>query len=255
MTTRIIAVLFLGTLLFTPNLVAQDSPSIAFGIYYRCDQAQEARADEIVEQVLVPIYDKQLAAGRISAYGWAAHVMGGAWRRLAYMIGSDVGVMMDARAAIIEDLGTNHASALRELTSICPSHDDYIWSTVAASQPSEQLGQDRASAGMSTYYTCNIAREDRADEIVQEVLGPEIQKHIDLGHLNSWSWIRHEVGGRFRRALVIDAADHKTILTMRGAIISALQQNSADEMAEFSEICGGHTDYLWDLMIAKPESM
>ncbi len=255
MCTRIIAVLFVGTLLFTPSLSAQDAPSFAFGLYYRCNQAQEARADEIMERVIAPIYDEQLAAGRISAYGWAAHIMGGAWRRLFYMIGSDVGVMMDARAAIIEDLQTNHASAARELNSICPSHDDYIWSTVAASQPSEQLGQERPSSGMTTYYTCNIAREDRADEIVQEVLGPEIQKHVDLGHLNSWSWIRHEVGGRFRRALVIDAADHKTILTMRGAIISALQQNSEDEMAEFSEICGGHTDYLWDVQIAKPESM
>lgn len=255
MSTRIIAVLFVGTLLFTPNLLAQDSPSIAFGIYYRCDQSQAARADEIVEQVFVPVYDEQLAAGHISAYGWAAHVMGGAWRRLSYMIGSDVGVMMDARAAIIEELQTNHQSALRELSSICPSHDDYIWSTVASSQPSEQLGQDRPTAGLSTYYVCNVAREARADEIVQEVIGPEIQKHVDLGHLSSWSWIQHEVGGRFRRALVIDAADFKTILTMRGAILSALQRNSADEVEEFSQICGSHTDYLWDVMIAKPDGM
>ena len=96
-----------------------------------------------MEQVFVPVYDKQLAAGHISAYGWAAHVMGGAWRRLSYMIGTDMGAMMDARAAIIEDLQTNHASALGELSSICPSHDDYIWTTVAASQPTGQLGQDR----------------------------------------------------------------------------------------------------------------
>ena len=250
MRKRIAGVLFVGTLLFAPNLWAQDPSSIAFGLYYRCDQSQESRADEIVQQVFAPIYDKQLAAGHISAYGWAAHVMGGPWRRLSYIIGTDMGDMMDARAAIIEDLQTNHASAARELASICPSHDDYIWTTVAASQPA-QLGQDRPEAGLTTYYACNSARETRADEIVQQVIGPEIQKHVDLGHLSSWSWIEHTIGGRWRRAMVIDAADHKTILTMRGAIISALQQNSADEMEEFSQICGPHTDYLWDLMIAK----
>jgi hypothetical protein len=254
MRKRIAAVLFVGTVLLTPNLWAQDSPSIAFGLYYRCDQALESRADEIVEQVFVPIYDKQLAAGNISAYGWAAHVMGGAWRRLSYMIGTDMGAMMDARAAIIEDLQTNHASALGELTGICPSHDDYIWTTVASSQPTAQLGQDRPDAGMTTYYACNAARETRADEIVQQVIGPEIQRHIDMGHLNSWSWIEHTIGGRWRRALVLDAADHKTILTMRQAIISALERNSADEMEEFTQICGAHTDYLWDLMIAKSEN-
>ena len=29
---------------------------------------------------------------------------------------------------------------------------------------------------------------------------------------------------------------------------------SAEEMEEFVQICGPHTDYLWDLMIAKPEN-
>ena len=251
MRKRIAGALFVGALVFAPNLSAQDPSSIAFGLYYRCDQSQESRADEIVQQVFVPVYDKQLAAGHISAYGWAAHVMGGPWRRLSYIIGTDMGDMMDARAAIIEDLQTNHASAARELASICPSHDDYIWTTVAASQPAAQLGQDRPEAGLTTYYACNSARETRADEIVQQVIGPEIQKHVDLGHLSSWSWIEHTIGGRWRRAMIIDAADHKTILTMRGAIISALQRNSADEMEEFSQICGPHTDYLWDLMIAK----
>lgn len=107
---------------------------------------------------------------------------------------------------------------------------------------------------MTTYYACSEARETRADEIVQQVIGPEIQRHIDMGHLNSWSWIEHTIGGRWRRALVVDAADHKTILTMRQAIISALERNSAEEMEEFAQICGAHTDYLWDLMIAKSEN-
>ena len=72
-------------------------------------------------------------------------------------------------------------------------------------------------------------------------------------HLNSWSWLEHDIGGRFRRALVIDGADHKTILNMRDAITSELRSQHSDAITEFSEICGGHTDYLWDILISHPE--
>ncbi len=253
MKPRMAAVLSVGTLLIADAALAQEPTGIAMALYYRCDQAQESRADEIVQSVMAPVYDKHLAAGHITAWGWAAHTMGGAWRRLAYMIGTDLGTMMDTRQAIVEELRSGHGSALRELTAICPSHDDYVWNTVVASQPGADIGQDRPEAGLSTYYACNVGREERADEIFTEVIGPEIQKHVDMGHLNSWSWIAHSIGGRWRRAMVVDGPDHKTIVTMRNAIISSLQQNAGDELAEFSQICGSHSDYLWDLMIAHPE--
>ena len=110
------------------------------------------------------------------------------------MIGTDRDLMFDVRAQIIEELQNDHASALRQLTSICPSHHDYMW-----------------------------------------------------------SWLEHDLGGRIGRALVIDGADHKTILNMRDAITSELQSQPSDAFTEFSEICGGHTDYLWAILISHPE--
>ncbi len=252
MRTRIAAAFSVGMILAAQTAAAQEPTSIAFGIYYRCDQSREARADEIVAQTFAAVYDKHLDAGRLSAWGWAAHSQGGAWRRLSYMIGTDRDAMLDVRDQIIEELQNDHASALRELTSICPSHDDYIWNTVASSDPAN-LGEDRPDAGLSVYYVCNFAREQRADEIFTEVFAPVIDKHVALGHLNSWSWSEHDVGGRFRRLLVIDGADHKTILNMRDAIGSELESQHSDAFTEFSEICGGHTDYLWDLLISHPE--
>ncbi len=253
MRARLAAAFSVGMILAAQTVAAQEPTSIAFGIYYRCDQSRETRADEIMEQTFAPVYDKHLNAGHLSAWGWAAHRQGGAWRRLAYMIGTDRDLMFDVRGQIFEELRNDHASALRELNSICPSHDDYIWNTVATSQEPANLGQERPDAGLSTYYVCNFAREQRADEIFTEVIAPVIDKHVALGHLNSWSWLEHDIGGRFRRALVIDGADHKTILNMRDAITSELRSQHSDAITEFSEICGWHTDYLWDILISHPE--
>ncbi len=111
MRTRIAAAFSVGMLLAAQTAAAQEPTGIAFGIYYRCDQTREARADEIVEQTFAAVYDKHLDAGRLSAWGWAAHRQGGAWRRLAYMIGTDRDAMFDVRAQIIEELENDHRGA------------------------------------------------------------------------------------------------------------------------------------------------
>ena len=253
MRTRIAAAFSVGMILAAQTAAAQEPTGISFARYYRCDQSRAARADEIMEQAVAPVYDRHLNAGRLSAWGWLAHRHGGAWRRLAYMIGTDRDVMFDVRVQINEELVNDHASAWRELNSICPSHDDYIWNTVATSQEPANLFQERPDAGLSVYFVCNMAREQRADEIFTEVIAPVIDKHVALGHLNSWSWLEHDLGGRFRRAVVIDGADHKTNLNMWDAIIGELRSQHSDAFTEFLGICDEHTDYLWAILISHPE--
>ena len=63
-------------LVLAPGARAQDTPNIVFGAYYRCNQAQEARTDTLYQQVMAPAWQKQVNAGRISAYGWARHWAG-----------------------------------------------------------------------------------------------------------------------------------------------------------------------------------
>lgn len=54
-----------------------DDQLIIFGVYYRCSQGQEARADEIHNQVVAPVIQKHIDAGHLSGQGWLAHRQGG----------------------------------------------------------------------------------------------------------------------------------------------------------------------------------
>lgn len=241
-----------GALIVPETSLAQDANPYAFGIYYKCDQNREAFADVIQENTMGPILDSHVEAGRLLAWGWLSHRIGGEWRRAEYMIAPDRATLLTVRNAVIETLqaGGEAQQASRELTDICPDHDDYIWRVVAASDPA--FGQARPSAGMSTYYECKIAEEGRADEIVTEVLAPILNRHVGDGAFNSWGWLAHDVGGKYRRLLTFDAQDGPTLYAHRDALLADVQSEAAEAAAEFNEICDSHEDYQWDITISRP---
>jgi hypothetical protein len=230
-------------LLLASSAVAQDTDQIVFGLYYRCNQGQETRADEIVQEVFGPIAQRHVDAGQLTGWLWLSHSQGGSWRRVFATVGTDMAVMMDVRAQIVEELTTQHAEAAAELGSICPSHDDYIWTSVATSSPDPDA---IAGATLSTYHACDRSREGRANQIFREVLAPLYQKHMDMGHLSSWGFYAHRSGGRFRRLETFSGADHMTLMNMQAAILGEANENNAVAMQEFNQICDWHVDYMWN---------
>lgn len=97
----------------------------AFSTYYVCDQTREKQADALVKQVLGPVYDKLVANDDLTTWAWAEHIVGGKYRRLATMTARS----MDALIAVREKLvaAAEHEPLDEALTSICGSHQDYIW--------------------------------------------------------------------------------------------------------------------------------
>ncbi len=252
MNRRTAVALFAGCLLFPGAALAQDSNPVVFGTYYVCDQNREAGADAIQRGVMGPILDGHLEAGHLLAWGWLSHRIGGEWRRAEYMIAPDRATLLTVRNQVIEALQEGEAEvASRELTSICPDHDDYIWTVQASSDP-DLVVTDRPAAGMSTYYVCDPAREARADQIVSETLAPIFNRHVGESALGAWSWLAHSVGGEYRRAFVIDAADEATLHTHREALVAEVQRRAAEAGAEFNAICDSHVDYQWDITISRP---
>jgi hypothetical protein len=104
----------------------------AFSVYYICDEGKEARADEIMQESLAAAYDKQLKAGNLDSWGWYQHWIGGKYRRLATVSGADHASVLKARDAVISDMLENHAAAMEEFSSICSSHQDYMWDIIMA---------------------------------------------------------------------------------------------------------------------------
>lgn len=229
-------------MLLASSLGAQDTQQVVLGLYYKCDQGREARADEIVNEVFAPMLERSVSAGQIGAWGWNAHTMGGAWRRLLYMIGTDRDAMFDARAQMIEELQQNHAGEMEELGNICPSHDDYIWNVMVNS------GGDAAPTGrasLSTYHACDLSRQGRADSLITQYFAPIYDRHVARGTIDSWGWLTHRFGGEWRRLATMSGSDAKSLLNAQDALMQELLAENALAWDEFQSICWTHEDYVW----------
>ena len=238
---RIGVAVAVGSLILAPGLSAQDDPMFIFGQYYRCSQALEAQADEVVQEVFGPVIQRHVDAGHLTGWLWLTHVQGGAWRRLMATTGTDMNQMMQVRADIVAEVSENE-DAMARLGQACGGHDDYIWvaSTTSTTNP-DVMG----SASVSSYHMCERSREARADEIFDEVFAPVYQKHVDAGHLASFGFYAHRTGGVFRRLETVSGPDHATVLDMQAAVYQEVTETNPFAMQEFTQICGTHTDYMW----------
>ena len=98
-----------------------------------------------------------------------------------------------------------------------------------------------------------MSREERADELMRDVLGPVYNSHTKDGQLTSWNWLEHYVGGDYRRILVLGASGHKTLMRTRDSIIEELDARKYERaMREMGDICTTHRDYMWDVLHQTP---
>lgn len=228
----------------------QDGPiGYAYVTYNVCKLSGQDRADEIVAETEAPVYNQLVEEGVIGGWGWLSHHTGGRWRRALYYQNETVDGLLDAQDAMqakFEALGDDN-----ERADICGAHDDYIWAVdLASGEP----GDSRADAGLSVYYICDQSTEDRADELFESTFAPLLDKAVEDGKIASWSWLSHFIGGKYRRLSSMTGTDHKAILAARGDLLEALYGGDEPNAAavEFNEICGSHSDYMWDTTLASP---
>ena len=248
-TTRILAVVA-GLTALTLACVAQEEEdegplAFTYASYFYCDNGPVKRADELVAEDAERM-DGLVEAGTISGWGWLAHHTGGQWDRIFYFQADTVDALLDGLEATADSGDEEEDDAEDEgpgFGEICPRHDDYIWSVENGSE-----GDNRGEVGFSVYHVCDINREERADEIVDEHIAPILNQFVEDGKLTSWGWSSHVVGGRFRRLQTMTGPDVKSLLKARGEAIDAIYEEDSEAGTEFSEICGPHVDYVWDIV-------
>jgi len=107
---------------------AGDDPgTAAFSVYYICDETREERADEIFENDFAPIFNKFVEDGKFASWGWNSHWVGGKFRRLQTLSGADQKSLLAARGELIDAMYGDDNEAGAEFSSICNSHEDYMW--------------------------------------------------------------------------------------------------------------------------------
>jgi hypothetical protein len=243
-----LASLLVGACLSVTAMAQEDVQPYIYATYYHCDTTKQERADELVDSVWKPIYDDAVENESIVAWGWLAHHTGGTWRRILYFSAPTIDELLASQESIGDAIDEATGDST-EFGDICNSHDDYIWQSVTGSGGAV-VGAPRGEVGLSAYHVCRMADEDRADELVKTVIGPVFDAHTGDGKLSSWGWSQHIVGGKYRRLATMTAKDWPTLFAMRGAIFEALDGNVLGD--EFNEICGSHSDYLWDIQHEKP---
>ena len=235
--------------------IAQDGatqPGYVYVTYFECNQADEARADEIVNRNYAPHYNTAREAGDIASWSWLAHYVGGKWRRALVLTATNMNDLLDAAGALGEIIAEATPEAGRAFSEACPKHEDYIWET-APGIGGGVLGQERAESGFSTYLKCDSARQERADELMRDTLGAIYDKQVESGGLATWAWLKHNVGGEYRRLLSATGSDHKALMKARAEMIAALNEGRAKRaFTQFNEICPEHQDYMWDIQIENP---
>jgi len=230
----------------------QDGPiSFSYATYNYCKLSGQDRADEIVKETEAPIYNELLEEGVIDSWGWLSHHTGGQWRRVLYFGNETLPGLLDALDAIQEKFGALDLDDDDSRADLCAAHDDYIWAVEATSGGP---GDSRPEAGLSAYYICDVAAEERADELFESTFAPELDKAVAGGKIASWGWLSHVIGGKYRRLLTTTGGDHKALLAARGDILEALYGGDEPNAnaVEFTSICGAHSDYMWDTQVASP---
>lgn len=237
--------------LAAPTALAQDEEetpvSYSYATYHYCDTAKQERMDEIVAEIHAPIYNKAVEDGEITGWGWLAHATGGKWRRVQVHAAPSLDALLDALESINGKIREADEEAWVEAGQICNSHDDYIWQTQAGTGLT-----NRGKVGFSVYYVCDEALEDQADEIVKNEIGAILDRYVAEDKFATWGWLSHWVGGKYRRLQTMTAADHKSLLAARNELIEDLYGEEGAPGRKFTEICGSHADYMWDIQIWNP---
>lgn len=224
----------------------EDAQPMIYGVYMSCDPAAGDRVSEIIRDVWAPAVAPHVEAGHLSAWGTLTHHTGGPWNRVLYTVGLDRAQMMDALTDIQTQIADSGMEAWSEMWSSCGRHEDYIWVRNSGSQAAAAVGTARPSAGLSTYWVCDEGREAVAD-LIMEKYAALYNAQVEAGLLNSWGWYSHFVGGEYRRLLVLDGASHEDLLQARDNVIEGMDSEYPALSAEFSDVCNGHSDYLWNI--------
>ena len=117
--------------------------------------------------------------------------------------------------------------------------------TIAGTAQAQDKPKD--SYTYSTYHVCDLAQQDRADEIYNQLYKPLYDAAIADGTITAYGYNAHYTGGRWRRAEYSMAPTIQGLLDagkkMTDQAVADPKNKKLDE--EFSKICNQHDDYIW----------
>ena len=230
-----------------PPAVAQDDDgpiAYSYATYYVCDVATQGNMDNVVETNEKRVFDKWVEDGKLIAWGYLSHFTGGRWRRVQYHVSPTMEEALNNQREIFREVYADNREGGQARAEACEAHDDYIWAIDQGSPP----GTQRGDVSLSVYFVCDVADQNRADEIFAQTYAPRLNQLVEAGEIATWNWQSHALGGEYRRLQTITGADYASVNAARFETIQYINQQHPVPGREFAQICHTHTDYLWDIV-------
>jgi hypothetical protein len=115
---------------------------------------------------------------------------------------------------------------------------------LCASAASYAQEQEAETYVYSTYFYCDVAGQERADELTEAHDKPVYDAAVADGTMTGWGWLAHHTGGKWRRVQYHTAPSMEALLAGQQKIGQQLDANE-EANAEFGSICKAHDDYIW----------
>lgn len=99
----------------------------------------------------------------------------------------------------------------------------------------------------ATYQYCDFSKQDRVDQIFEQVSKPVLDAAMKDGTINLYSYLAHVTGGQWRRVNVIGAGSVQAVLDAQSTIGDRIDANEKNRKldAEAAAACSSHDDYIW----------
>jgi len=97
----------------------------------------------------------------------------------------------------------------------------------------------------TTYHSCDFSKQDRADELFAQGQKPSYEAAIKDGSISTYGWLKHQTGGKWRRADYFSAGSVQGLLDAQKKMGDQEDAKAKKLFAEFGSICSSHDDYIW----------
>jgi len=97
----------------------------------------------------------------------------------------------------------------------------------------------------TTYHSCDFSKQDRADELFAQGQKPGYEAAIKDGSISTYGWLKHQTGGKWRRADYFSAGSVQGLLDAQKKMGDQEDAKAKKLFAEFGSICSSHDDYIW----------
>ncbi len=120
-----------------------------------------------------------------------------------------------------------------------------------AALTSGAMAQEEAKAPTmftyATYFYCDVNGQDSVDEIVESKNKPVYDQMVKEGLINSWGWLAHHTGGKWRRLQYYQAPSIEALLDAQEEMNKRFDAMDDDGGIAFGKVCNAHDDYIWEV--------